>query len=100
MPLALLDATQHKDCYWVNVTSTKPEVAELASALLAEFRQLAKHSTDSRLAYTLDETADALGLSKRVVEGLITRGELRSRMAGQTRIVSRAEILRFLGVSN
>lgn len=48
------------------------------------------------LSYTLGETAQVTGLSKRTIRRLVQRGLLRPSRASQRFIFSRAEIERFL----
>jgi len=57
-----------------------------------------KHQPDSasRLAFTLRETAGLLGISYVSVHRLIKRGLLRPNRALRHKLVSRAEIERFL----
>lgn len=73
------------------------QTAAIVAALVAEVRQLVK--TPDRLAYTIDDAADALGISRRAVEGLILRGDIRSRKAGRVVLIARDELLRFLRVA-
>jgi len=49
-----------------------------------------------RLAYSLKETADLLGVSYATVHRLLRRGLLRSSLAIRTKLISRKEIERFL----
>ncbi|MGH8258280.1 MAG: helix-turn-helix domain-containing protein [Steroidobacteraceae bacterium] len=51
-----------------------------------------------RLAYSITETAQLIGLSKRTVERLITRRELRAVAVGRRVLVPADELARFLGV--
>lgn len=74
------------------------QTAAVVAAIVAEVRQLVK--TPDRLAYTIDDAADALGISRRAVEGLILRGDIRTRKAGRVILIAREELLRFLGVRN
>lgn len=69
------------------------------TAIVAELRKLIESHQSSvpRLAFDVDETAKALGTTRRTVEGLIARGDLRSRRIGRALYVSRVEIDRFLG---
>lgn len=50
----------------------------------------------AKLAYTLHEAAEALGLSKRTIRRLVRRGLLRPSKAVQRFIFSRKELDRFL----
>jgi excisionase family DNA binding protein len=49
-----------------------------------------------RLAYTMQETADMLGVSYITVHRLIKRGLLRSSLALRHKLIPRTEIERFL----
>jgi excisionase family DNA binding protein len=42
----------------------------------------------SRVAYTISEAAIALGVSRRVVEGCINRGELKARLVGKQLLIA------------
>ncbi|MBK7405064.1 MAG: helix-turn-helix domain-containing protein [Phycisphaerales bacterium] len=53
-------------------------------------------SSTPKLALTVEETAEALGVSARTVERLIASGELRSRKIGRRRVIAMAELQRFL----
>jgi excisionase family DNA binding protein len=52
----------------------------------------------TRLAFSPDEAADLLGLSRELLNDLIRRGELQSTKAGRRRIISRYHLASFLGV--
>ena len=76
---------------------TTPQPLDLVATLIAEIRRLAAEPPRvERLAYSIDETAAALGRSRRVVEGLIDSGQLRARRVGRELAISRAELERFL----
>lgn len=51
-----------------------------------------------RLAFSLQETADMLGLSYITVYRLVQRGKLKSSGALRTKLIPKAEIERFLTV--
>lgn len=42
----------------------------------------------SRIALTIDEAAKALGVSRRTIEGMITRGQIRPRLVGRRQLIS------------
>lgn len=46
------------------------------------------HDTDIRLAYSLEDAADAIGLSLRKLAAMVATGEIRSFRAGRRRLVS------------
>ena len=76
---------------------TTPQPLDLVATLIAELRRIAAEPPRvERLAYSIDETAAALGRSRRVVEGLIDSGELKTRRVGRQLAISRAELERFL----
>lgn len=66
-----------------------------AAAIAAELFRLASPIANkpARVAYTIDDVADATGLTRAKVEGAINRGELKSKLIGNTRVIS-AEALR------
>lgn len=41
----------------------------------------------SRIAYTIDEAAHALGVSRRIIEGMINRRELKPRQVGRRLLI-------------
>ena len=49
-----------------------------------------------RLAYTVKETAEILGISPKTVYGLLYRGLLRSSLALRNKLIAKSEIERFL----
>ena len=52
----------------------------------------------ARAAYSLDETAEILGLSRQLLNDLVRTGELHSTKAGRRVLISRHHIAQFLGV--
>jgi excisionase family DNA binding protein len=66
----------------IEVTQLKPEARDFGPS--------------QRLAFSMRETADILGVSYSTVHRLIQRGLLRSSLALRHKIISRAEIERFL----
>jgi len=76
-------------------TETQPAlVAELAKRLAEQLERT--RPAPPRVAYTLDETATMLGVSKRVVEGLVNTGQLPAKRAGRCLIVTHRAIERWL----
>ena len=61
-----------------------------------EVNRLGRDSASERLAYSIDETARLLGVSRTTVNVLIRRGELRSVKLGWRRVVPASEIRRLL----
>ena len=53
-----------------------------------------------KLAYSVDEAAVALGLSKSYVRELTTMGKIKSLKVGRRRLISRGELMRFLGIQS
>jgi excisionase family DNA binding protein len=53
-------------------------------------------TTSNKLTYSLDETADALGLSYVTVRRLLKRGLIRACSVSRKRIIPKTEIQRFL----
>jgi excisionase family DNA binding protein len=53
-------------------------------------------SREPRLAFSPDEVAAALGISRELVHDLIRTGELRSVKAGRRRLISRQHLNKFL----
>ena len=51
-----------------------------------------------RLAYSPDEVASALGLSRELINDLLRTGELGSVKAGRRRIIARHHLALYLGV--
>jgi excisionase family DNA binding protein len=58
--------------------------------------QLPDEGRPPRLAYTVKETAEILGISQPTVYRLLARGLLRSSLALRNKIIARSEIERFL----
>jgi len=56
--------------------------------------------TNNRLAYTMQETADILGVSYITVHRLIKRGLLKSSSALRHKLIPKSEIERFLKQTN
>ena len=52
----------------------------------------------TRLAYSPDEAAELLGLSRELLNDLIRNGDIHSTKAGRRRLISRHHIATFLGV--
>jgi excisionase family DNA binding protein len=51
---------------------------------------------ESRLAFSPDEAADLLGISRELVFGLLRTGQLKSVKAGRRRLISRQHLDAFL----
>lgn len=48
----------------------------------------------SRIALTIDEAAQALGVSRRTIEGMITKGQIKPRLVGRYQLISVAALER------
>lgn len=72
-----------------------PTIAELVATLANELRRV-HPGTLPRVAYTLDEIAAMCGVSKRVVEGQIEIGALKTKRIGRALFVTARELERWL----
>ena len=64
---------------------------------MTEVRNLpAASSGEPRLAFGIQEVADALGVSRELVKHMIRTGELPSVKVGRRRLISRKALERFL----
>jgi excisionase family DNA binding protein len=54
------------------------------------------HQSVERLAYSPEEAAEALGISRHLVYDLLRTGQLRSRKAGNRRLIGLRQIEAFL----
>ncbi len=54
------------------------------------------HPRVERLAYSPEEAAEALGVSRHLVYNLLRTGQLRSRKAGNRRLIGLSQIQAFL----
>jgi excisionase family DNA binding protein len=70
-------------------------VDELASALIDKLSEV---KFTSKIAYTIKELADALGVGEGTIVGLRERGELKGKLVGKQILFHRAEVDRFFGV--
>lgn len=52
----------------------------------------------TRLAFSPDEAAELLGLSRELINDLLRTGQLQSVKAGRRRIIARHHLAEFLGV--
>jgi excisionase family DNA binding protein len=52
-----------------------------------------------RLAFSIAEAADAIGISRDTVYRLIQRGEIHSVLVGKRRLIPRASLLQLLGTT-
>ncbi len=76
-------------------TETQPALlAELARGLADQLERT--RPALPRVAYTLAETATMLGVSKRVVEGLVNGGQLPTKRAGKSLLITHRAIERWL----
>lgn len=70
-------------------------VNDLASALIGKLSDV-KFTT--KIAYTIRELADALGVGEGTIVGLRDRGELKGKLVGKQILFHRAEVDKFFGV--
>lgn len=49
----------------------------------------------SRIALTIDEAAQSLGVTRRVIEGMIDRGEIRARLVGRKLCIGVEQLRKF-----
>ena len=52
-------------------------------------------SVSNRLALNIDEAAAALGVTRRVVEGMLDRGELRAKLVGRRLLIGVDQLRKF-----
>jgi excisionase family DNA binding protein len=77
-----------------NNVSTTP-VDELASALIDKLNNV---KFAPKIAYTIKELADAMGVGEGTIVGLRERGELKGKLVGKQILFHRAEVDKFFGV--
>jgi excisionase family DNA binding protein len=70
-------------------------VDELASALIDKLSNI---KLTPKIAYTIKELADAMGVGEGTIVGLRERGELRGKLVGKQILFHRAEVDKFFGV--
>ncbi len=78
----------------MNDASTSP-VNDLASALIGKLNEV-KFTT--KIAYTIKELADAMGVGEGTIVGLRDRGELKGKLVGKQILFHRSEVDKFFGV--
>lgn len=49
----------------------------------------------SRIALTIDEAAEALGVTRRAVEGMINRREIKARLVGKRLLIGVEQLRKF-----
>ena len=70
---------------------------DMGEDLLAIIREiLARNAFAERLAYSPDEAAELLGISRELVHDLLRTGQLRSVKAGRRRLIARHHLEAFL----
>lgn len=74
--------------------STTP-VDELASVLIDKLNNV---RFSPKIAYTIKELADAMGVGEGTIVGLRERGELKGKLVGKQILFHRAEVDKFFGV--
>jgi excisionase family DNA binding protein len=70
-------------------------VDELASALINKLNNV---KFAPKIAYTIKELADAMGVGEGTIVGLRERGELKGKLVGKQILFHRAEVDKFFGV--
>lgn len=80
---------------FIGALMNQPTIAELVATLATELRRV-QPVTLPRVAYTLDEIAAMCGVSKRVVEGQIEIGALKTKRIGKGLFVTARELERWL----
>ena len=66
--------------------------------LLAIVREMLEHDTVAgRLAYSPEEAAELLGISRELIHDLLRTGQLGSVKAGRRRLISKRHLEEFLG---
>jgi hypothetical protein len=80
---------------FIGAFMNQPTIAELVATLATELRRV-QPVTLPRVAYTLDEIAAMCGVSKRVVEGQVEIGSLKTRRIGKGLFVTARELERWL----
>ncbi len=80
-----------------NVLATEKEKQPVAAAVEDRFdKQTTERTPVPRLAYSMEETAEALGVSYITVWRLVQRGLLKSSTALRHKLIPVSEIERFL----
>ena len=71
--------------------------ADMREDLLAIMREIFKRNAFAeRLAYSPDEAAELLGISRELVHDLLRTGQLRSVKAGRRRLIAKHHLQTFL----
>lgn len=52
-------------------------------------------SISNRIALTIDETAEAIGTTRRAVEGMIDRGEIKAKLVGRRLLIGVEQLRKF-----
>lgn len=74
-----------------------PQLAPLAELVTRLAETLERNrNTPPRVAYTLEETAAMVGVSKRVIEQQANTGQLRTKRVGRRLFVTHRELERWL----
>ena len=75
----------------------RPLAADLREDLLAIMREILAHNAFAeRLAYSPDEAAELLGISRELVHDLLRTGQLGSVKAGRRRLIAKHHLEAFL----
>jgi excisionase family DNA binding protein len=71
--------------------------SDMREEMLALLREVfERNAVAERLAYSPDEAADLLGISRELVHDLLRTGQLGSRRAGRRRLISKHHLEKFL----
>jgi len=71
--------------------------SDMREELLVLLREIFERNVPTeRLAYSPDEAADLLGISRELVHDLLRTGQLRSVKAGRRRLIGRDHLTEFL----
>jgi excisionase family DNA binding protein len=77
--------------------TARPLASDIREELLAIIREIFKRDTlAERLAYSPDEAAELLGISRELVHDLLRTGQLGSVKAGRRRLIGRHHLEAFL----
>jgi excisionase family DNA binding protein len=69
---------------------------DMREDLLAIIREILKRNAFERLAYSPDEAAELLGISRELVHDLLRTGQLGSVKAGRRRLIAKHHLEAFL----
>ena len=77
--------------------TARPLTCDMREELLALMRELCKRNVfTERLAYSPEEAAELLGISRELIHDLLRTGQLGSVKAGRRRLISKRHLEAFL----